>query len=101
MDISAYLRFVAALIFVLALMGGLWLTLKRLGLTGPVIPPGVKRRLKVIESVAIDSRRRAILLQRDDTQHLVILGPTGETVVETNIAPPAPDAQTSHDTKTI
>lgn len=101
MDISAYLRFVAALIFVLSLMGGLWLTLKRLGLAGPVVPTGVKRRLKVVESLAIDSRRRAVLLQRDDTQHLVILGPTGETVIETNIAPIAPDAQTQHDTKTL
>jgi flagellar protein FliO/FliZ len=98
MDMEAHFRFIAALVFVLALMGGLWMALKRLGLAGPVVPAGVKRRLKVVESLAIDSRRRAIILQRDDKQHLVILGPTGETVVETQIPPLAPDA---HDSKTI
>lgn len=84
-----YLRFVFAMLFVLGLMGGLWLILKRLGLAGPVVPAGTKRRLKLVESLAIDSRRRAVILQCDDTQHLVILGPTGETVVETKLSVPA------------
>jgi len=92
---TEYLRFFAAFIFVIALMGGLWLVLKRLGLSGPVIAPE-KRRLKVIESLPIDSRRRAVLIQRDDRQHLVILGPTGETLVETNIPAPADDTGKPH-----
>lgn len=90
MEWNDYLRFIAAFIFVIALMGGLWLILKKLGLSGPMVPTS-KRRLKVVESLAIDSRRRAVLIQRDDTQHLVILGPTGETVVETKVPVPADD----------
>jgi len=35
----------------------------------------------------LDARRRAVLIQRDDKQHLVILGHSSETVVETNIKP--------------
>ena len=93
MDIDAYLRFMAALLFVLALMGGLWLVLKKLGLAGPVVQTPGKRRLKVIESLSIDARRRLVLLQRDDRQHLVILGPTGETVLETQIPVPGDELQ--------
>ncbi len=91
MEPTSYFRFLAALVFVLALMGGLWLILRRLGIAGPQTTPAGKRRLKVIESIPLDPRRRAVLLQRDNTQHLVILGPTGETVVETQIPAPADD----------
>jgi flagellar protein FliO/FliZ len=85
MDWTDYLRFIAALLFVLALMGGLWLVLKRLGLSGVQMANGQQRRLKIVETLPIDARRRAIILQRDDKQHLVILGPTGETVIESDI----------------
>lgn len=84
MDSTDYLRLIAALLFVLSLMGGLWLALKRLGLSGTPVA-SAQRRLKIVESLPIDARRRAIILQRDGKQHLVILGPTGETVVETDI----------------
>lgn len=87
MDGVDYLRFVVVLIFVLSLMGGLWLILKKLGLNGPsMITPLDKRRLKIVEVLHIDPRRKAIILRRDDTEHLVILGQSGETVVETNIS---------------
>ena len=90
MGAEDYLRFVIALVFVLSLMGGLWLILKKLGLSGPVVQTPGKRRLKIVETLSLDTRRRAIILQRDNVQHLVILGPTGETVVETQIPAPAP-----------
>jgi flagellar protein FliO/FliZ len=88
MNNEDYIRLIAALVFVLALMGGLWIILRKLGLSGPQRPSG-RRRLRIIESIPLDSRRRALILQRDNTQHLVILGPTGETVVETQIPVPA------------
>lgn len=93
MEWHDYLKFLAALIFVLALMGGLAMLLKRLGLNGTgIMAPSDKRRLKVVEILPLDARRRAILLRRDDTEHLVILGASGETVVETNI--PSPEKKT-------
>lgn len=85
MDYTDYLKFLAALIFVLGLMGGLALLLKRLGLGPAAMVPADKRRLKIIEILPLDARRKAVLLARDGAEHLVILGPTGETVVETNI----------------
>lgn len=86
-DFPQLLRLAAAMVFVLSLMGGLALVLKRLGLTGSPSVPANKRRLQIIESLALDSRRRAVIIQRDDKQHLVILGPNSETIVETDIKP--------------
>ncbi len=86
MDTHEILRFITALIFVVSLMGTLWLILKRLGAGGGFsLQQGKKRRLKVVEILPIDARHKAILLRRDDTEHLVILGPNSETVVEKSI----------------
>lgn len=88
-EFPALLKMVLALIFVLGLMGLLTLALKKMGLAGPVPVAGKKARLKLIETLPLDQRRRLAIIQRDDKQHLVILGPNSETVVETDI--PAPD----------
>jgi flagellar protein FliO/FliZ len=85
MEAVDYIKFLAALILVLGLMGGLALILKKFNVGGAGIVPADKRRLKVIEALSLDPRRKAVLLSRDGVEHLVILGPTGETVVETNI----------------
>ncbi len=85
MELHDYIRFVAALAFVLGLMGGLALILKRLNLGNIAMTPPDKRRLKIIEILPLDPRRKAVLLARDGVEHLVILGGNGETVVETNI----------------
>lgn len=90
MDYTDYIKFVAALVLVLALMGGLSIILKKMGLAGPVLNAGDKRRLKIVEILPLDARRKAVLLRRDGTEHLVILGGNGETVVETNIQSDAP-----------
>lgn len=84
-----FLKLLAALGLVLALMGGLALTLKKLGLAERM--PQVKsadRRLKIVESLSLDPRRRAVLIRCDDKDHLVILGHNGETVVRADIHPP-------------
>jgi flagellar protein FliO/FliZ len=86
MDNVHILTMLPALLFVLALMGLLWLGLKRFGLTTPQMPMGAKRRLKIIETLPLTAQHRAVLIARDDTTlHLVILGPNGETVVESSI----------------
>lgn len=91
MDYQDYLKFFFALIFVLALMGGLAYILKRLGLSQDglsTIGKNKDKRLKIVESLALDTRRKAVLIQRDDQEHLVLLSASGETVVETNIKAP-------------
>ena len=85
MTTEDYLKFFFALIFVLCLMGGLAYLMKRFGLNGEKYTTPRQRRLKIVEILPLDMRRKAILLRRDDREHLVILGPAGETVVDTDI----------------
>lgn len=84
-DASQFLRFAAALVFVLALMGGLALVMRRVNNGGVLPGPVSKRRLRIVETLSLDGRRRLVLLRRDDREHLVILGANGETVIESGI----------------
>lgn len=72
---------------VVALMAGLAYLMKRLGLAHAQPVNKSPKRLKIIESQALDARRRLVLVQCDDKQHLVLLGANGETVVKTDIEP--------------
>ena len=87
MDYANYFKFVFALLFVLALIWLLALVVRKYGcgVVAPDIRTGQERRLGLVENLAIDAKRRAVLIRRDDVEHLVIIGPDSETVVETNI----------------
>jgi len=39
------------------------------------------KRLAIVESLAIDPRRRLVLVRRDGEEHLLLLGPGGDLVV--------------------
>lgn len=95
-DGSQFLRFIFALVFVLGLMGGLYLVLRRIQNQGPLKSLRA-RRLSVSEVLPLDAKHRAILLRRDDTEHLVILGPNGETVIENGIESSGAVNEDSHD----
>ena len=83
-DLPEIFRIIAALVFVLALMGGLMFVLRKMGYATQNTP-GKKRRLKLVEVMHIDSRRKVAIIQRDEKQHLVLLGQNGETVIESGI----------------
>lgn len=85
MDALNYLQYASALIFVVALIGVAAMLARRFGL-GRALPAAARRRrLAVCEVLPLDAKRRLVLLRRDGTEHLVILGPAGETVVEAGI----------------
>ena len=86
MDVLLLLKFLSVFVFVITLMFLLSWCLKKLGMAGPVMKKADKRRLKVVEFLPIDHKRRLVLVRRDDREHLLVLGPEGETVVETGIA---------------
>ena len=87
-----YFQFAVALVFVLALIGVLALVGRRFGL-GYRIPPrnGRAKRLGIVEIMPLDAKRRLVLIRRDHVEHLIVLGPTSETVVERGIATAEPD----------
>ena len=78
-----------SLAFVVALMGGLAFVIKRLGLSNTAPVHKGEKRIKIVESQALDARRRLVLVQCDDKQHLVMCGINGETVIKTDIEPPS------------
>jgi flagellar protein FliO/FliZ len=43
------------------------------------------RRVGVIESVQLDGKRNIVLIRRDDTEHLVLVGGRNDLVIEPNI----------------
>lgn len=93
MDLDVYFRFLLALVFVLGLIAALAWAARRFGLGGNLMPmKGRSGRLAVTESLMLDAKRRLVLIRRDDREHLVLIGPAGETVIETGIAGAQPAA---------
>lgn len=95
MDLAEYLRFFIALGFVLVLIAGLAALVRRSGFgerltTAP--SAGGKPRLSLIEVRPLDAKRKLVLLRRDDREHLVLLGATGDLLIESGIAAPAAPA---------
>lgn len=64
--------------------------------SSPFIRGGRNRapRLAVLDAAAIDTRRRLVLVRRDDVEHLIMIGGPTDIVIETRIAiPSAENAQ--------
>jgi len=79
-------RSLFALIITLALIVGVAYGARRLGMLQPQ-GQGV-RRMKVTESLMLDSRRRMVIVRCDDREHLILLGPGGDIVVADQPAKP-------------
>ncbi|MGH1455667.1 MAG: FliO/MopB family protein [Alphaproteobacteria bacterium] len=85
-ELPQIVRLLIALAFVVGLMGGLAFVLKKLGLATPQsIKTTDKRRLKIVESLPLDARRRLMIIQCDGREHLIIAGNNNETIVQTDI----------------
>lgn len=97
MNVETYLQFALALAFVLGLIGLLAWAVRRFGLFAQVMPlRSGKKRLSVVEAAPVDAKRRLVLVRRDGIEHLILLGASSETVVETGIAaekPPKGESQ--------
>ncbi len=86
MEFDVYLQFVIALALVLALIGGLAWAARRFGIGGQLTPnTGKSSRLFVVEVKVLDPRRKLVLLRRDGCEHLVLLGPNQDLLLESAI----------------
>jgi flagellar protein FliO/FliZ len=84
---SDIVRAVAAFVFVLALIGlSAWLVRR----FGSSVRFGRQGRLGLVESIAIDSRRRLVLIRRDQTEHLLLIGVGRDLVIESGITKELP-----------
>ncbi len=80
--------FALAIVIVL-IVAGVW-ALKLVFRASGSIVRGRQRRLALIDTMAIDSKRQLVLIRRDDVEHLIITGSTSDVVIETGIPVPAP-----------
>ena len=85
MSDSLVLNFIIALAVVLGLLGVLAWAGRRFGMIPGVSRRGAGGRLRVVEVTAVDAKRRLLLIRRDTVEHLVLLGATGDLVVERGI----------------
>jgi flagellar protein FliO/FliZ len=76
LDWQEWLRAVAALLATLALIGALAYGARRLGMMQANAPS--ERRLRLVESLMIDPRRRLVIVRWDDREHLLLLGAGGD-----------------------
>ncbi len=88
LNLTDYVKFVFAFIFVLALIALAAIAARHFGFGLPSNPRNsAQRRLGILESLNIDGKRRMVLIRRDDTEHLLLLGATTELVIENSIPP--------------
>ncbi|GLK51527.1 flagellar biosynthetic protein FliO [Maricaulis virginensis] len=71
-----------------------WILQGMTGLRG--FGAGMERRLNLKETLVIDPRRRVVIVQADDTEHVVLLGAEAETVLASRpaAAPRTSDIET-------
>ena len=83
LETVSYFKFLLALLFVLGLIGGLGIMAKRAGLgnRGPIVR-GKSKRLSIIETMALDPKRRVVLIRCDNSEHLILLGANSEQTIE-------------------
>jgi flagellar protein FliO/FliZ len=81
------LKVVLFVIVVLGLLALAFWLLRRFGggRLGSGATGGRQLRLAVIDQATVDSRRRLVLIRRDNVEHLLIIGGPSDVVVEQNI----------------
>ena len=80
------LRYIGALLLVLALIGAAGIAARKWGVPG-VTKAVDHKRLAVIETLMIGPRQKLLIVRRDDVEHLIFTSPDGSCLVENNIPP--------------
>ncbi|HEY6335504.1 MAG TPA: flagellar biosynthetic protein FliO [Alphaproteobacteria bacterium] len=84
---DTYFRFIAALVFVIALIALVGWLARRYGLGAFAMPKGARRkRLSLVDVMPLDGKRRLVLVARDGVEHLILLGSHGDIAIESGIA---------------
>lgn len=89
MEGISWLRFALATTTVVGLLALLAWGLKYFALRGWIASTShAARRLKLIETLPLDARRRLVIVRCDEVEHLLVLGPQQETIVASNLPSP-------------
>lgn len=80
--------FIALAIVLVLIVLAVWL-IKLVGDASRSVGRGRNRRLMIVDSIAIDNKRQAVIVRRDETEHLIVIGGPNDLVVESGFAAPA------------
>ena len=87
-NLDIYIRFIAAFAIVMGLIAVAVWAAKYLGFATTLRNRGAnQRRLFVSESIAIDTKRRLLLVNLDDREHLICVGGPNDFTVKNDISP--------------
>jgi flagellar protein FliO/FliZ len=86
-ELPGALRVIIVFLLVLGLIGATTWAVRRFGggRLGVATNRGRQPRLAVIDAAPVDTRRRLILIRRDNVEHLLMIGGPTDIVVEANI----------------
>ncbi len=85
MVIADFARILFGLTAVIGMIGIAAFAAKKAGLATASGGFVRKRRLRVVETLALDGRRRVAIIKCDDAEHLIVLGANNETVIAHNL----------------
>lgn len=95
MDLVDWARTLFALIATLGLIGLIAFAARRFGMMQMASAPKKQKRMRVVESLMLDPRRRLVLVRLDAREHLLLLSASGDLSVAVQDAPAelaAPDS---------
>lgn len=78
-------RVLFALIAVVGMIGLCAIAARKFGLQDGALPMRQARRLALVETMALDQRRRAAIISCDGREHLIILDQSNVTIIESGI----------------
>lgn len=93
MDLLDWARALFALIATLALVVGAAYGARRLGMLQP--GGAGPKRMRVTETLMLDTRRRMVIVRVDDREHVLLLGAASEVVVGEMAAKEPPAGETT------
>lgn len=94
-----YLKFIAALLFVIGLLYGLAFLVRKLGLVQGQTGFAKSKRMQVKETLIIDSKNKVVLIELDQKEFLLSIHQNGVTPLSSPIPPKAaPASSLSEDT---
>ncbi len=85
MEIIDPIRMIFGFAFTIALLLGAWVAVRRFA-PGVVQANTRKKNLAITEALQLDTRRRLVIIKDHDQEHLILLGVSGETVLQTRPA---------------
>ncbi|KKJ76523.1 hypothetical protein WH95_11950 [Kiloniella litopenaei] len=84
MDYGNYFQFFLSLIFIIGLIFAFSIIAKKLGLGhGPAITGNKQKRIHIKEVRPLDAKRKIVLIQCDNKEHLVLVGAANDLLLDT------------------